>query len=156
MMTTIPVAIYLAYRYCRFPFMDVYIREAVTGLVLAMGIAVTLATSSLLPSEPRALWFMAAALALAFGKEPLARQMERWLLGYQETLEEQEERLGSALRGLTELDSFNAHAERILLPELDAEWVAIGTDARPDAVRRFELKGSVPMLDARLVWCGPT
>ena len=50
--------------------MDVYIREAVTGLVLVMGIAVTLAVSSLLPSGLQVLWLMAAALALAFGKNP--------------------------------------------------------------------------------------
>jgi signal transduction histidine kinase len=144
MMTTVPSAIYLAYRFYQFPFMDVYIREAVTGLILVMGLAFFLATSLLLPVGLQSLWFAAGAVCLAFAKEPLSREVERQLLGYRETLERQEERLGIALRGLTELDSFKAQAEGILLCELEAEWVAVGAECRPDMVYRFERKGSVP------------
>jgi signal transduction histidine kinase len=143
MMTTIPFSIYLAHRYCQFPFMDVYIREAVTGLTLVAAFVPYATASSLLPPGLQILWFVVGALTLAFGKEPLARQLERWLLGYQETLEEQEERLGNALCGLTELDSFATRSEDILRSELEAEWVTIGPEPAPDSVCRFELKGSI-------------
>lgn len=144
MATTIPFSIYLAYRYYQFPFMDVYIREAVTGLVLVLAFVVSLAVSPLLPSGLQVLWLIALALALAFAKKPLSHQVEQRLLGYQETIEQQEERLGGGLRALTELDSFRAQAESILARELEAEWVAIDTDVRPDSVHCFEVKGSMP------------
>jgi ABC-type multidrug transport system fused ATPase/permease subunit len=91
--------------------MDVYIRDAVTGLALVVGFVVAVGASSLLPSGLQVLWLVAVALVLAFAKEPLSRGVERRLLGYQETIEQQEERLGNALRGLTELESFSAEAE---------------------------------------------
>jgi Histidine kinase/Histidine kinase-, DNA gyrase B-, and HSP90-like ATPase len=144
MMTTVPFSIYLAYRYFQFPFMDVYIREAVSGLVLVLGFVVSMAISPQLPAGMRMLWLVAVALSLAFAKEPLAREAERRLLGYQEVVEEQEERVGRALRGLTHSDNFASQAEDILRGELEAEWVAIRVEHRPDAVHRFELKGSVP------------
>jgi signal transduction histidine kinase len=143
MTATIPFSIYLAYRYYQFPFMDVYIREAVTGLVLVLAFVVSLAVSSLLPSGLQVLWFIAVALALAFAKTPLSHEVEQRLLGYEETIEQQEEHLGSSLRELTELDSFRAKAESILQRELEAEWVAIDVDSRPDAVHQFEVKGSL-------------
>ena len=144
MMGTVPFSIYLAYRYFQFPFMDVYIREAVTGLAVVMGFVAAVSASSLLPSELQVLWLVAVALALAFAKEPLSREVERRLLGYQETIEQQEERLGNALRALTELDSFTSQAESILERDLEAEWVAIEVVSRADAKHRFEIKGSVP------------
>jgi signal transduction histidine kinase len=144
MMGTVPFSIYLAYRYYQFPFMDVYIREAVTGLAVVMGFVAAVSASSLLPSELQVLWLVAVAFALAFAKEPLSREVERRLLGYQETIEQQEERLGNALRALTELDSFTSQAESILECDLEAEWVAIEVVSRTDAKHRFEVKGSVP------------
>ena len=144
MMGTVPFSIYLAYRYYQFPFMDVYIREAVTGLTLVVGFVVAVGASSVLSSGLQVLWLVAVALALAFAKEPLSRGVERRLLGYQETIEQQEERLGNALRGLTELDSFSAKAESILGREMEAEWVAIDVEPRADGLFHFELKGCVP------------
>ena len=144
MMTTVPFSIYLAYRYCQFPFMDVYIRETVSGLVLVFWFVVSVAISPQLPAGLRLLWLFATALSLAFAKGPLARATERRLLGYQETAEEQEERVGSALRSVTNAESFASRAEEILRGELEAEWVAIGAVPRSDALHRFELKGSAP------------
>ena len=95
-------------------------QPAVTGLALVMGFVAAVSASSLLPSELQVLWLVAVAFALAFAKEPLSREVERRLLGYQETIEQQEERLGNALRALTELDSFTSDAESILERDLGA------------------------------------
>jgi signal transduction histidine kinase len=144
MMTTVPFSIYLAYRCYQFPFMDAYIREAVTGILMLTGFIVSFALSSALPSGLQVLWLVAVALALAFVKDPLSHEVEQRLLGYPESIEQQEERLGRALRDLTELKSFRTQAERILSPELEAEWVSIGREPHTDTVNRFEIKGSVP------------
>jgi hypothetical protein len=58
MMTTVPFSIYLAYRYCQFPFMDVYIRETVSGLVLVVWFVVSVAISPQLPAGLRLLWLL--------------------------------------------------------------------------------------------------
>jgi hypothetical protein len=144
MMTTVPFSVYLAYRYCQFPFMDVYIREAVTGLVLVLGFIAFVAVSPLLPPGLQVPWLVVAALSLAFAKSPLAREAERQLLGYREAVEEQEERVGNSLRSLTNLESFAGQAGDILRVELEAEWVAIGAEVRPDALQCYPLKGSSP------------
>jgi signal transduction histidine kinase len=144
MMTTVPFSIYLAYRYCQFPFMDVYTREAVTGLVLAFGFTAFVAVSPLLPLGLQVPWLVAAALSLAFVKAPVAREAERRLLGYREAVEEQEERIGNNLRSLTNSESFAEQAGDILRVELEAKWVAIGTEVRPGAVQHYPLKGSSP------------
>src|SRR5262245_44486995 len=62
MMTTVPFSIYLAYRCYQFPFMDVYIRETVTGILLVVGYVASVVISSPLPSGLRALWLVAVAV----------------------------------------------------------------------------------------------
>ena len=145
MMTTVPFAIYMAYRYHQLPFMDVYIREVVSGLLLVSGLTFLLMVTPHVPATFRVLLILSGSMALIYSRGPLARQVERRLLGYPELLEDQEERLGAALLELTDLEKLNSGAEVVLRNELDAEWVDIGTNLRSDAVHRFEVKGSVPV-----------
>ena len=63
-------------------------------------------------------------------------------MGFDESVDEQEERIGTAIRALTRLDEFGARVSEILAHELDAQWVEINPEPRLDAVHRFEIAGS--------------
>lgn len=140
MMTSVPFAIAVGYQ---FPFMDAFLRETLSGVVLlAWFVTAYAAGSALLQPDLLVLWLVAVAVLLAYAKEPVARWVERTLMGYKESIEEQEERLGNAIRALTRLDEFGARVSEILSSELEAEWVQIGPAPRADAAHRFEIPGS--------------
>jgi signal transduction histidine kinase len=136
MLTSVPFTISVAYRLFQFPFMDVFIREAISGVMM---LAVFVATLS---AGHSVLWLAASAMLLVFLKAPLTRWIERAFLGYAESIEDQEERIGIAIRGLTALDEFSARISEILAHEVEAEWIEIGPSPRPDAAHRFEITGS--------------
>jgi signal transduction histidine kinase len=136
MMTSVPFAIAVAYRLYEFPFMDVFIREVIAGVILLAAFAVAVSVSRAF------LWITICAVVLAYCKAPITRWVERKFLGYEEPVEQQEERIGTAIRALTQMEEFSACVSEILAGELGAEWVEIGATPRADAVHRFELAGS--------------
>jgi signal transduction histidine kinase len=136
MLTSVPFTISVAYRLFQFPFMDVFIREVISGLmILAVFVTALTAGNSVL-------WLAASAMVLVFAKAPLTRWVERAFLGYVESIEDQEERIGTAIRGLTALDEFGPRVSEILAREVEAEWIEIGSAPGFDAVHRFEISGS--------------
>jgi len=136
MLTSVPFGIAVAYRLYAFPFMDAFIREVLAGIVLLAGAAVALSVAHSI------LWIVTLAVLLAYVKAPLTRWVERTFLGYEETAEQQEERIGTAIREFTKLDEFAARVSEILASELGAEWVEIGATPRPDAVQQFDIPGA--------------
>jgi signal transduction histidine kinase len=88
------------------------------------------------------LWVSACAIGLAYAKGPLTRWVERTLMGHHESAEQQEERIGNAIRALTRLNEFGLRISEILANEVDAEWADIGAAARAGADHRFEIAGS--------------
>jgi two-component system LytT family sensor kinase len=75
-------------------------------------------------------------------KAPVTRWVERKFLGYEESAEHQEERVGVAIRALTRLDEFSVRVPEVLASELDAEWVEISAAVRPDAIQVFDIPGA--------------
>jgi signal transduction histidine kinase len=136
MMTSVPFTISVAYRLYQFPFMDVFVREVLSGVILLAAFVAALSAGSSI------LWITACAIVLAYLKEPLTRWVERTFMGYEEAVEEQEHRIGTAIRALTRLDEFGARVSEILANELEAEWVEIKSTASPDAIHQFEIAGS--------------
>jgi hypothetical protein len=116
--------------------MDTFIREVLSSLILLAGLVAALLVNA------SALWIVACAIGLAYCKPPLTRWVERHFLGYEESVEQQEERIGNAIRALTRLDEFSSRVSEILAKELEAQWVEIDASVRPDAVHRFEIAGS--------------
>jgi len=136
MMTSVPFVISVAYRLYQFPFMDAFIREVIAGVILVAVFAAAMSVSQF------PLWIMAAAVLLAYSKAPLTRWVERTFIGYEESVDEQEERIGTAIRALTRLDEFPARVSEILAREVEAEWVEFGSSPRADAVHQVEIPGS--------------
>jgi hypothetical protein len=145
MMTSVPFTIAVAYRMYHFPFMDAFVREVLSGLILlaAFVTALTIETA-LLPRDLLTLWIAVSAILLAYAKEPVTRWVERTFMGYDESVEEQEERIGIAIRALTRLDEFGARVSEILRSELDAEWAHIGPAPGDGAAHKFEIEGPTP------------
>jgi hypothetical protein len=141
MMTSVPFTIAAAYRYYQFPFMDAFLREAITGIVLLIafctGLSVGFRSSEMLP-----LWTAALALGLAFAKAPISRWVDRHFLGYSESAEEQEERMAQAIRGLSQLSDFGPRVSELFRAELEADWVVIEEEPRSGAVARLPILGS--------------
>jgi signal transduction histidine kinase len=136
MLSSVPFAIAVAYRQYQFPFMDTFIREVISGVILLVAFVAVLSVSKFI------LWLTACGVILAYCKAPLTRWVERTFIGYQESVEEQEERIGTAIRALTRLDEFGARVSEILASEFEAAWVAINSNPRQDAAHRFEIPGS--------------
>jgi hypothetical protein len=136
MLTTVPFTISVAYRLFQFPFMDAFIREVISGLMILAAFVAALTVGR------SVIWLASSAMLLAFSKAPLTRWVERRFLGYQESAEQQEERMGNAIRGLTKLDEFGARVSEILADEVEAQWVQISSTPRDDAAHRFEIAGS--------------
>jgi signal transduction histidine kinase len=146
MMTSVPFTIAVAYRLYQFPFMDTFLREVLSGLMLLAAFVAAYSIGTVrLAADLMVLWIVVTAMLLAYAKEPLTRWVERAFLGYQESVEEQEERVGNAIRALTRLDEFGTRVSEILRSVFEAEWVEIGVKPRSDAVHRFELPGSSPL-----------
>ncbi len=144
MMTSVPFTVSAAYRYYQFPFMDGFLRDVITGTVMltifCAGLSLGFRSSDMLP-----LWTATLALSLAFAKAPISRWVDRRFLGYTESVEEQEERIANAIRGLSQLSEFGARVSEILRNELEADWVSIDEQPRPDVVSEFPIPGSPSM-----------
>ncbi len=140
MLTSIPFSIASAYKLYQYPFMDVFIREVLSGVILLAIFAAALSANS------SVLWITFCAVVLVYSKAPLTRWVERTFLGYGESVEEQEERIGTAIRALTQLDEFAARVSEILSKELEAEWVEIGAQPRAQAVNEFRIPDSSLLL----------
>jgi len=116
--------------------MDVFIREVLAGIALLTGLtaAFMLGTS--------VTWISFCAIVLAFLKPPVTRWVERKFLGYEESAEQQEERIGAAIRGFARLDEFGVRVPDVLAKELDAEWVEISATVRAEAVQELDIPGA--------------
>jgi len=136
MLTSVPFTISGAYSFYQYPFMDAFIREVLSGVILLAAFVAALSASR------SALWITLCGVVLAYLKAPLTRWVERTFLGYEESVEDQEERIGTAIRALTQLDEFSARVSEILSKELEAEWIEIGLKPRPGAVNEFPIPGS--------------
>src|SRR5262245_9058374 len=136
MLTSVPFSIASAYKLYQYPFMDAFIREVLSGVILLTIFATALSASN------SVLWITFCAVVLVYSKALLTRWVERTFLGYVESVEEQEERIGTAIRGLTQIDEFGARVSEILAKELEAEWVEIAPNPRPDTVNEFSIPGS--------------
>ena len=141
MMTTVPFTIAAAYRLYQFPFMDAFLRDVLTGTAL---LAVFCAAYTIGFSSPdmQALWMVVVGLGLAFIKAPVSRWVDKTFLGYTESVEEQEERIGSLIRQLTGLNEFEARVSEIVSREIGADWVSIRREPRADAVEQFQIPGT--------------
>ena len=141
MMTTVPFSIAVAYRLYQFPFMDSFLRDVLTGTTLLVGfcVAYTIGFSS---PDMQALWMVIVGLGLAFMKAPVSRWVDKTFLGYTESVEEQEERIGNLVRQLSGLDEFEARVAEIVSREIGADWVSIRRESRPDAVEQFQIPGT--------------
>ena len=141
MMTSVPFTIAIAYQFYQFPFMDGFLRAVMTDIIMlvifCIGFSFGFRSSDMLP-----LWTAALALTLAFAKEPISRWVDRHLLGYNESVEQQEERIGNAIRALSRLSEFGPRVSEILKIELEADWVSIAENSRSDAVNEFLIPGS--------------
>src|SRR5262249_32812876 len=78
-------------------------------------------------------------------KEPFARWVERTLMGFDESIESQENRLGMAIRSMFRREQFSEWVSQELAPELKAHWAQFDVEPRADAVSVFEVPGSEPM-----------
>jgi len=139
-MMSIPSTIGTAYRLYRFPFMDIFVRETLTGIVLLTTFCIGLSTGPQGDWWP--LWIASLAMGIAVARAPLSRWIERMFLGYDESAEEQAERVGAAIRNLRELADFDEKASTILRKETEADWVMIAIEPAPGAVL------SVPIPDS--------
>jgi signal transduction histidine kinase len=134
----------MAYRLYQFPFMDAFLRDVLTGVTL-LAIFCFAYTIGFRSSDMMPLWMASVALALAFAKTPVSRWVDRTFLGYVESVDDQEERIANAVRGLTVLSEFTVRVSEIVRQELGADWVAIESEPRKDAVAHFQIRGSSPM-----------
>ena len=122
-MMSIPSTIGTAYRLYRFPFMDTFVRETLTGIVLLTAFCIGLSTGPQDHWWP--LWIATLAMAIAVARAPLSRWVERTFLGYTESAEQQEERVGAAIHNLRDLAEFDENAAATLRKEMEADWVRI-------------------------------
>ncbi len=145
-LSSVPFSLFLAYRYFQFPFMDVYLREVLTVSVLLTGFLMWMGLFlPVLPPGARSLGIVLGAIVCAYLHRPLGSWVDRKMIGYVETLDEQEGRVGSALRALARLDDFSARAGEILAPEIQASWVVIGPEPRQGRAEEVGIPGSRPM-----------
>jgi hypothetical protein len=139
-------AIAVAYRQYHFPFMDTFIRHATPGVLLLTVLIVGLAAglqwrhSNVLP-----LWLVVLSISLMYVKDPFARWVERTLMGFDESVESQENRIGIAIRSLIRREQFSGWVSEVLAPEMKAHWAHFDSSRRADAVSVFEVPGSEPM-----------
>jgi sensor histidine kinase YesM len=84
-------------------------------------------------------------MSLMYVKEPFARWVERALMGFDESIESQENRMGMAIKSLTRRDQFADWVAQALAPEMKARWAQFDSLPRRDAVSIYEVPGSEPM-----------
>jgi len=152
MLTLSIFTIAVAYRQYQFPFMDSFIRHATSGVLLVailiagLSAGLTWVRPDLLP-----LWVVALSVSLIYLKEPLVRWVERALMGFEESLESQENRIGVAIRGLMRQEQLDAWVRTSLAAEMKAQWADLSSTPRPDAACVFE----VPASDSLSLSFGP-
>ncbi len=152
MMTSVPFTIAIAYHMYQLPFMDAFVREVLSGLILLSAVVIVLAAAApLLLPDLLVLLTMVCAVALAYAREPVTRWVEHRFMGYQGSIEEQEERVGMAIRGFTRTDGLASSVSEIVRKELDADWVRIETAPVSGAACHFEIPG----LSAMYLSLGP-
>lgn len=146
MATLTTFAIAVAYRQYHFSFMDTFIRNATPG-VLLLAILVGGVTAGLKWSPPNVLplWFVVLAISLMYIKEPFERLVERVVMGFDESIESQENRIGMAIRSLIRREQFSVWVAEALPPEVKARWAYFDSARRQDAASAFEVPGSEPM-----------
>jgi Histidine kinase/Histidine kinase-, DNA gyrase B-, and HSP90-like ATPase len=139
-------AIAVAYRQYHFPFMDTFLRHATPG-VLLLAVLVGGVAAGLKWGHPNVLplWFVALSISLMYIKEPFARWVERAVMGFDESIESQEDRIGMAVRGLIHREQFSDWVSEVIPPEMGAHWSQFDSERRADAVAAFEVPGSEPM-----------
>jgi hypothetical protein len=91
------------------------------------------------------LWLVLLSISLMYVKEPFARWVERSLMGFDESVESQENRIGVEIRSLIRREQFSSWVSEILAPEIKAHWARFESTPRADAVSVFEVPGSEPM-----------
>src|SRR5262249_7151546 len=120
-----------------------FVREVIAGVILLVAFLVAMAfLPSWLPGPFTVLFLASFALVLAFAKPPLARWVEREFLGYNETVDAQEERIGSEVRAVTQPEELGPRTSEILRKELEAEWVEISASDRRHPITRIDIPGS--------------
>ena len=146
MVTLTTFAIAVAYRQYHFPFMDTFIRHATPG-VLLLAVLVAGVAEGLKWGQPELLplWIVILAITLMYVKEPFSRWVERTLMGFDESIDDQENRIGMAIRGLVRHEQFSEWVSAVLAPEMKAHWAQFDSERRADAVSAFEVPGSEPM-----------
>jgi signal transduction histidine kinase len=146
MVTLTTFAIAVAYRQYHFPFMDTFIRHATPGVLLLTALMAGVA-AGLKWSSPTALplWLVILSISLMYVKEPFTRWVERNLMGFDEPVEIQENRIGIAIRSLARREQFSSWVSEILAPEMNACWAHFDSTPRAGAASVFEVPGSEPM-----------
>src|SRR5215831_669183 len=133
MATLTTFAIAVAYRQYHFPFMDTFIRHATPGVllltVLVGGVAAGLKWSD---ANALPLWLVILSISLMYVKEPFARWVDRTLMGFDESIESQENRIGTAIRSLFRREQFSAWVSEAVAPEMKAHWAHFDSLPRVD------------------------
>jgi signal transduction histidine kinase len=142
-MMSIPSTIGTAYRLYRFPFMDIFVRETLTGIVLLTLFCIGLSTGPQNHWWP--LWIASLAMGIAVARTPISRWIEQTFLGYDESAEQQEERVGAAIRNLRDLGQFDDRASGILRTEMEADWVKISSEPAAGAAATVPIPDSPPL-----------
>jgi hypothetical protein len=91
------------------------------------------------------LWLVTLTFSLMYVKEPFARWVERTVMGFDESIESQENRIGMAIRSLIHREEFSRWVSEVLASEIRAHWAQFDPAPRADAVSVFEVPGSEPM-----------
>jgi hypothetical protein len=146
MVTLTTFALAVAYRQYHFPFMDTFIRYATPGVLLLTALVggVTAGLKWLHPNV-LPLWLVMLSISLMYVKEPFARWVERALMGFDESIESQENRIGLEIRSLIRREQFNDWVSEVLPTEMKTQWAQFDSTRRADAVSVFEVPGSEPM-----------
>jgi signal transduction histidine kinase len=142
-MMSIPSTIGTAYRLYRFPFMDVFLRETLTGITLLTVFCIGLSVGPRGDWWP--LWIASLAMGIAVARAPLSRWVERRFLGYEGSAEEQEERVGAAIRNISQLADFEQRAAQLLRDEVAADWVKISSEPVSGAATALQIPDSPPL-----------
>jgi hypothetical protein len=146
MLTLSIFTIAVAYRQYQFPFMDTFIRQATSGVLLVAILIGGLSAGFLwMRQDLLPLWVVALSVSLIYLKDPLMRWVERALMGFDEPIESQENRIGVAIRGLIDQEQFDLWVRSSLAAEMKAQWADLSSTPRRDAACVFEVPASEPL-----------
>jgi len=146
MVTLTTFAIAVAYRQYHFPFMDTFIRHATPGVLLLSALVGGVAAGlKWFHPDTLPLWFVILSISLLYLKGPFERWVERTLMGFDESVESQENRIGTSIRSLVRREQFSDWVSKDMPWEMNASWAQFGAEPRADAASVFEIPGSEPM-----------